>query len=94
MTSSKVMVKQTDKHTHSNRLVGRKVKEVEQENIAAAALLPTVAPRSVLGAIAVNLEASMPGTSDFISNHHTINQAIHKAQKTTEGAPPKAQDVL
>jgi hypothetical protein len=61
VTSSKVIVKQTGEHSHSNRLVERKVKEVEQENIAAAALLPTVAPRSILGAIAVNLETIMSG---------------------------------
>jgi hypothetical protein len=89
VTSSKVMVKQTGEHTHSNRLVERKVKEVEQENIAAAALLPTVAPRSVLGAIAVNLKTSMPGTSGFISSCHTINQAIHKARKQLKGYTPK-----
>jgi hypothetical protein len=89
VTSSKVMVQQTGKHSHSNRLVERKVKEVEQENIAAAALLSTVAPpRLILGASAVNLETSMPGTSGFISNRHTINQAIHKACTQLKGYPP------
>jgi hypothetical protein len=94
VTSSKVMVKQTGEHSHSNRLVERKVKEVEQKNIAAAALLPTMAPRSILGAIAVNLETSMPGTSGFISNRHTINQAIHKACKKLKGNPPSQRSSM
>jgi hypothetical protein len=83
------MVKQAGEHTHSNRLVERKVKAVEQDNIVAEVLIPTVAPRLVLGAIAVNLEANMPG---LISIHHTINQAIHKARKELKGSP-QAQDI-
>jgi hypothetical protein len=78
------MVKQAGEHTHSNRLVERKVKAAEQDNIAAEAIIPTVAPRAVLGAKAVNLEANMPG---LISNCHTINQAIHKARKELKGSP-------
>ncbi len=70
--------------------VERKVKEVEQENIAAAALLPTVTPRWVLGAIAVNLETSVPGTSGFISSHQP---GYPQGSQTTEGVPPQAQEV-
>jgi hypothetical protein len=91
VSNSNILVSQQGDHTHSNRLVERKVKEVEIENIAAAALLPTVTPRTILGAISSNLEANLPGTSAFISNRNAINQAVHKKRKLLKGYPPKAK---
>jgi hypothetical protein len=71
VTISNILVSQNGEHTHSNRLVERKVKGVENKNIEAAALLPTVTPRSILGAISENLDATMPGTSAYISNRYS-----------------------
>jgi hypothetical protein len=91
VTSSHILVSQQGAHTHSNRLVERKVKEVETKNIAAAALLPTVTSRTILGAISSNLEANMPRTSVYISNRNAINQAVHKKRKLLKGYTPKAK---
>jgi hypothetical protein len=91
ITSTKVIYKQNGEHNHSNRLVERQVKMVEKENIAAAALLPTVAPRSILGAISVAVENKMPGSAAFVSNRHNINQAIHKKRKSLKGYPSQAK---
>ncbi len=91
VTSRNILVSQAGDHTHSTWLVERKVKEVETKNIAAAALLPTVTPGTILGAISSNLEASMPGTSAYISNRNAINQAVHRKRKLLKGYPPKAK---
>jgi hypothetical protein len=64
---------------------------VETKNIAAAALLPTVTPCTILGAISSNLDANMPGTSAYISNRNAINQAVHKKRKLLKSYPPKAK---
>jgi hypothetical protein len=69
--------------------VERKVKEVETENIAAAALLPMVTPRTILGAISSNLEANMSRTSVYISNRNAINQAVHKKRKLLKATLPR-----
>jgi hypothetical protein len=92
VTSSQEIYKLMGDHNHGNRRVERLVKEVEKENITAAALLPTVAPRSILGAISVSLESKMPGSSAFISHRQNINQAIHKQRKLLKGYPSQAKD--
>jgi hypothetical protein len=80
--------------TLSNCLLERKVCEVKQENIKAAALMPTVVPRSVLGTIAVNLETNMPGTVSFMSRRQTINRRIHRLRNFLKRYPSRPFDDL
>jgi hypothetical protein len=74
----------------------RKVCEVKEENIKAAALMPTVVQRSVLGTITVNLETNMPGTVSFMSPWQTINRRIHHLRNFLKRYPskPKSLDDL
>jgi hypothetical protein len=89
VTSTKEIIQEADDHTHSNRLLERKVREVENDKIRAAALMPTVEPRSVLGEIAVNLETNLPGTVSFMAHRQTINRRIHRLRNNIKGFPPK-----
>jgi len=52
--STNTLVKMSGEHNHSNMNIKRRVKEVINEAISSAAILPTVAPWTVLGSIAVN----------------------------------------
>ena len=80
-------------HIHSNQLVARKVKEIVANNIASAAKMPTVTPRTVLGEISMNVEANLSGTSSFLPPRNTMRQALLRARKKANGVPPKPKTV-
>ena len=86
--STNTLVKMSGEHNHSNMNIERMVKDVINEAISSAAILPTVAPRTVLGSIAVNLEKNLPGTSGFIPSRNTVTQAINRARRKIQGHPP------
>ena len=85
--STNTLVKMSGEHNQSNMNIKRRVKDVINKAISSAAILPTVAPRTVLGSIAVNLEKNLPGTSGFIPLRNTVTQAINRARRKTQGQP-------
>ncbi len=67
----------------------RKVREVKDEKIKAAALMPTVGPPLFWGEITVNLETNMPDTASFVLHRQTINRRIQRFTNTMKKYPPK-----
>jgi hypothetical protein len=53
---SQKLISRTEDHRHSNQLIERTVRGVEEEKVKLAAQMPTVSPRTVLGDISVTLE--------------------------------------
>jgi len=83
-------------HTHYNKNIEQQVKDVYKKSVVSAAILPTVAPRSIFDAIAVNLESNLPGSAGFIPNRNTFSQAVNRARRILKGHPskPKSFDDL
>jgi hypothetical protein len=76
---------------HINRLVERKVKEVETKNISAAALLPKVTPRTVLGVISENLRPPCLVHQPVFLTGMLSTKAVHEKRKLLKGYPLKAK---
>ena len=51
---------------------------MEKQLIDVAATMPTVAPRSVVGAVAVQLNATMPGSMAYMKKSKSIAFAVKR----------------
>ena len=65
-----------NEHTHSNRLLEKRVKNVVATNIASVANQPTVASRTILGSIALDTDNQLPGSCAFITKPKTVSRAL------------------
>jgi hypothetical protein len=50
------ILKTTGEHAHSNQILERKVREIEEDKMKVVAIISTVSPHTIMGEIAVNLE--------------------------------------
>jgi len=76
VTTDRTLVRMENEHTHSNRLLEKRVKDVVATNIASVANQPTVAPRTILGSIALDIDNQLPGSSAFIFKPKTVSRRI------------------
>jgi hypothetical protein len=68
--SSQKLISRTGDQRHSNQLIERTVRGVEEEKIKLAAQMPTVSPRTILGDISMTLENRMTGRSSYLRSKH------------------------
>jgi hypothetical protein len=83
--SSQKLISRSGEHRHSNQLIERKVKYIEDEKIKMAAQNPTVSPRTVLGNISATLDNRLAGGTSYMRSKQSINVAIHRQQYTAKG---------
>jgi hypothetical protein len=81
--------KTSGEHTHSNQLLERRVREIEEDKVKVAAVVFTMSPRTIMGEIAVNLEHSINGGTSFMRSRHNICQAVRRKRSSAKGFLPK-----
>jgi hypothetical protein len=89
--STMKVFKLSGNHNHSNQLLEKSVRDVEEKKIKMAALVPSIAPRTILGEISMNLEESMAGGTAFMRTKQSLTKAVHRKRLSVEGYPPKPQ---
>jgi hypothetical protein len=81
--------KMSDEHSHSNLLLDRNVREVENKKIKVAAVVPSMVPLTILGDINVNLEENMASGTAFNQSKQSITKAVHRKRLSVKGFPSR-----
>ena len=87
-----VVVRTTGDHTHDSDLLKKAVKTQELNSIRNAASNPTVSTRTVLGNLANQIEAEVPGGINHLSKAPTFKKAVQRERQKAMGFPPKPKD--
>ncbi len=62
---------------------------MEDEKIKVGAIVPSIAPRTILGEISLNLEETMAGGTAFIWSKQSITKAVHRKRLSVKGYQPR-----
>jgi hypothetical protein len=68
--SSQKLISRSGEHRHSNQLIERKVKDIDDEKIKMAAQNPSVSPGTVLGDISATLDNQLAGGTSYMRSKH------------------------
>jgi hypothetical protein len=81
--------KMSGDHNHSNLLLENNIHDVEDEKIKVAAIVPSIAPRTILGEISVNLEETMACGTALMRSKQSITKAVHRKALSVKGYLPR-----
>jgi hypothetical protein len=87
--STRELVKLCGEHCHGNKMVEDQTRAVEREQLAIAASMPTVAPRTVLGEIATQLGNHSEGSTAFMRSSQALARDLQRKRLKLKGYPMK-----